>query len=160
MYRVYLTWFYHDGMADKIQGLSQFTDEQLQQLARTPVAQPPPGVTPNFDNPPTRAALQIWTTSIFFGVAMILYANRVYVKTRLMKTWSWDDGKFALHSNHPLRPDSRLTFRAVTLFLTVVSPSRSVNDNIKTNIRKDPGNRAVRCHDRRQAIGDCSGHEL
>jgi hypothetical protein len=23
---------------------------------------------------------------------MVFYVNRVYVKTALMKTWSWDDG--------------------------------------------------------------------
>lgn len=109
MYRVYLTRFYHDDMADKIQNLSQFTDEQLEQLARTPFVQPPPGVTPNFVNPPTRATLQIWTTSIFLGIATMSYANRIYVKTRLMKTWSWDDGEFTLHSDCPLQPDSRLT---------------------------------------------------
>lgn len=81
-------------MADKIQGLSNLSGEMLALLAKVPVVTPPQGIQSNFVNPPTRTALQTWVTSIFLAIAMIFYVNRVYVKTRLMKTWSWDDGTF------------------------------------------------------------------
>lgn len=82
-------------MADLIENLGKLGDEALEFLAKTPVATPSVGVTPNFVSPSTRAALQTWTTSIFLAIALILYANRLYVKTKLMRTWSWDDGTFA-----------------------------------------------------------------
>lgn len=79
-------------MADNTQGLSNLSDEVLQQLAKTPLAQPPPGIKPNFDDPPTRAAMQLWVTSVFLAITMLFYINRLYVKMALMKSWSWDDG--------------------------------------------------------------------
>lgn len=38
--------------------------------------------------------MQTWVTTTFLVIAMVFYVNRVYVKTTLMKTWSWDDGMF------------------------------------------------------------------
>ncbi|KAF3009931.1 hypothetical protein E8E13_011044 [Curvularia kusanoi] len=67
-------------MADKIADLSKLSGEMLALLAQVPVGTPPPGVQSNFVNPPT----------------LIFYMNRVYVKTMLMKTWSWDDVTLAL----------------------------------------------------------------
>ncbi|KAL1592053.1 hypothetical protein SLS59_009934 [Nothophoma quercina] len=78
-------------MADSIQNLSNLSDEDLQRLASTPVAEPPAGITSNSDNPPSRASLQVWTTSVFLVIAMMFHMNRLYVKTMLMKSWSWDD---------------------------------------------------------------------
>lgn len=89
-------------MADSIQNLSNLSDEDLQRLASTPVAEPPAGITSNFDNPPSRASLQVWTTSVFLVIAMMFYMNRLYVKTMLMKSWSWDDGMFDLRKESPL----------------------------------------------------------
>ncbi|KAH7372291.1 hypothetical protein BKA66DRAFT_443641 [Pyrenochaeta sp. MPI-SDFR-AT-0127] len=67
------------------------TPEALQYLANTPVVPPPPGITSNFINPATRAPLQIWVTSILLVISMIFYLNRVYIKARLMRSWTWDD---------------------------------------------------------------------
>lgn len=82
-------------MADKIQGLSGLSEEMLGLLATVPVTTPPAGVKSNFVDPPTRAVLQTSITSVFLAIALLFYMNRVYVKTRLMKTWSWDDGTSA-----------------------------------------------------------------
>jgi hypothetical protein len=79
--------------------INNVSPEQLQMLARMPIGPPPPGVVPNFVNPPTRAALQIWPTSIFMGIALIFFFNRLYIKACLMKKWSWDDRKLTLLSH-------------------------------------------------------------
>ncbi len=83
-------------MADLFQNLGSLDEATLKLLAMTPVKMPPEGVTSDFVNPPTRAALHVWTTSVFLAIALIMYANRVYVKMRLMRAWTWDDGGFSL----------------------------------------------------------------
>jgi hypothetical protein len=81
-------------MADLIQALNGLSDEQRALMAQMPIASPPPGIQSNFVNPPSRTAMQTWVTTTFLVIAMVFYVNRVYVKTTLMKTWSWDDGMF------------------------------------------------------------------
>ncbi|KAJ4993292.1 hypothetical protein SVAN01_01267 [Stagonosporopsis vannaccii] len=83
-------------MADIFQELGIPRDDASRLLAKTPVMTPPAGITPNFVDPPTRAALQIWTISVFFAIAVIIYANRLYVKAKMMKSWSWDDVTLAI----------------------------------------------------------------
>lgn len=72
--------------------LNSISPEQLQILANVPVKQPPEGVVSNFGNPTTQADLQIWPTSVLMVIALLFCFNRLYVKARLMKSWSWDDG--------------------------------------------------------------------
>ena len=91
-------------MADLIQALNGLSDEQRALMAQMPVATPPPGIQSNFINPPSRTAMQTWVTTTFLVIAMVFYINRVYVKTMLMKTWTWDDGMFI--STRKLRPRS------------------------------------------------------
>jgi hypothetical protein len=71
--------------------ISSLTPEMLQALAYMPGRAPPQGVVSNFENPPSRAALQIWSTSVCMALALLFFFNRLYIKARLMKKWSWDD---------------------------------------------------------------------
>jgi hypothetical protein len=71
--------------------ISSLTPEVLQMLAHMPAGAPPEGVVPNFENPPTRAAIQIWSTSVCLVLALLFFFNRLYIKARWMKKWSWDD---------------------------------------------------------------------
>jgi hypothetical protein len=71
--------------------ISSLTPEMLQALAYMPARAPPQGVVSNFENPPSRAALQIWSTSVFMAIALLFFFNRLYIKARLMKKWGWDD---------------------------------------------------------------------
>ncbi len=65
----------------------------LQQLAKIPLMPPPPGKTSNFTHPQTRAALQTWTLGSLLVFTVVLFLNRLYIKTRLMRTWDWDDSE-------------------------------------------------------------------
>jgi hypothetical protein len=71
--------------------INSLTPELLQALAYMPARAPPQGVVSNFENPPSRAALQIWSTSVCMALALLFFFNRLYIKARLMKKWSWDD---------------------------------------------------------------------
>ena len=73
--------------------LQHLSPELRQILAVTPASSPPPGQKPNFKNPPSRAATQRWITGPFLIIAVVFFVNRVYIKARLMRKWTWDDGK-------------------------------------------------------------------
>jgi len=60
--------------------------------ASPPLLLPPFGVVSNFENPETRAKLQIQVTSAAMAISMLFYANRIYVKHWLLRQWTWDDG--------------------------------------------------------------------
>lgn len=106
-------------MADIIQNLGNLSDEALKLLGKTPVAVPPTGVQPNLVDPPTRAALQTWTTSVFLAIALVMYANRLYVKAKLMKTWSWDDGMSSQETQLTAWRNIPLTYSSLTIFSDV-----------------------------------------
>ena len=59
-----------------------------------PVLPPPPGVMPNFTNPPDHGKLQIVVTSLLLGVTVLFLLNRVYMKVFIVKKYTWDDCKF------------------------------------------------------------------
>ncbi|PVH97348.1 hypothetical protein DM02DRAFT_467817, partial [Periconia macrospinosa] len=63
-------------------------------LATLPAASPPPGVVPNFDNPPSRSNLLLGLTSTFLAFAVISYSIRMYTKIGIFRRVAWDDCKF------------------------------------------------------------------
>ena len=71
--------------------ISSLAPEVLQMLAAMPASPPPEGIVSNFENPPTRAGLQIWSTTVCMVFALIFFFNRLYIKACWMKKWSWDD---------------------------------------------------------------------
>lgn len=74
--------------------LSQLTPEELQLLSNYSIGQPPPGVTPNFSNPPSHGQTQIVVTSILLGISIIFVLNRFYIKTFVVRKYTWDDREF------------------------------------------------------------------
>lgn len=62
------------------------------EIALLPGLQPPPGVIPNFVNPPTLVPLGIAVLVLCLTVTTILVVTRVYLRTFLVKAWGWDDG--------------------------------------------------------------------
>lgn len=65
----------------------------LDQLKLVPAYPPPPGVTPNFDNPEDLGYRSIITTTVFLCVALVFFVARAYVKARIHRRLTWDDGK-------------------------------------------------------------------
>lgn len=58
-----------------------------------PAANPPPGVTSNFTNGPSRHKYNIVCQTICLTTVTTLVAIRVYTKSRVLKSLGWDDGK-------------------------------------------------------------------
>ncbi len=62
-------------------------------LSRTPALAPPPGVTPNFDDPVTREH-QVRAVTIFtIVVAGVFVTLRIYTGAVINRHLRWDDGE-------------------------------------------------------------------
>ncbi|PYI16935.1 hypothetical protein BO99DRAFT_434934 [Aspergillus violaceofuscus CBS 115571] len=57
----------------------------------TPAVAPPPGVVPNFDNPPSQRTAIIVLQSIFLFLALLAVSARVWVRTCIIKFWGAED---------------------------------------------------------------------
>jgi hypothetical protein len=78
-----------DPIPASLQGLSP---DLLKILGNTSVIPAPDGVVPNFVDPETRGPTQVITSAVLMGIAIVFFANRVYLKFFVMKKLSWDDG--------------------------------------------------------------------
>lgn len=58
-----------------------------------PLAQPPPGVKANFENPPTRVPVILGVSSTYLVIATICLGIRTHTKIVIAKKWGWDDSK-------------------------------------------------------------------
>ncbi|KAL4919577.1 hypothetical protein BDW62DRAFT_209552 [Aspergillus aurantiobrunneus] len=56
-----------------------------------PAARPPPGVIPNFDNPPSQQTAIIVLQTVFLSLALLAVCVRVWVRTRVIKLWGAED---------------------------------------------------------------------
>ena len=65
--------------------------QKLYALSNTPAIQPPPGVEPNFANPVNNRQPLIVVSSLFLGLTSIFALTRAYVKTFIIRKYSWDD---------------------------------------------------------------------
>ena len=61
-------------------------------LANYPAISPPPGVTPNFIDPETRAPLVIVFSAISLGLMLPILVARLYTKAWVLHSSGWDDG--------------------------------------------------------------------
>jgi hypothetical protein len=78
-------------MAKLVASPSSLTREEIAILKMTPAITPPMGIVPNFKNPPTIKSIQYGITSSLLALMLLVFLNRVYVKTFLMKKYGWDD---------------------------------------------------------------------
>ena len=62
--------------------------------ANVPALAPPPGVVPNFHNPPSRAGEMRIGMGLCIGITSVLVVLRFYVKFAITHTPGWDDCKF------------------------------------------------------------------
>lgn len=64
-----------------------------------PAANPPPGVSSNFTNGPSRHKYDIACQTICLTAVTTLVVIRVYTKSRVLKSLGWDDGKLVVSSD-------------------------------------------------------------
>ena len=60
-------------------------------LSKIPALEPPPGVIPDFVNPPSLAKTLIIVNVIFMVLMVIFVALRVYSKALVIRAMGWDD---------------------------------------------------------------------
>ena len=65
--------------------------QELYSLSHTPAIQPPSGVEPNFVNPADNREPLIVGASLFLSLTSVFALTRAYVKTFIIRKYSWDD---------------------------------------------------------------------
>lgn len=60
-------------------------------LTKIPALNPPPGVTPDFANPATRANLTLISCAGIVAVMILFVMLRMYTKIYVIQTTGWDD---------------------------------------------------------------------
>lgn len=65
-------------------------------LKTMPAASPPPGIQPNFADPPTRVPVILGVSIAFFVFAILCFSIRIYTKLAVVKNWKWDDCEWHL----------------------------------------------------------------
>ncbi|KAK8072835.1 hypothetical protein PG996_006183, partial [Apiospora saccharicola] len=60
-------------------------------LDHLPAGRPPPGVIPNFVDPESKAHTLLTLEYVFLSLALVAVIVRLYVRTRLVRVWGWDD---------------------------------------------------------------------
>ena len=66
----------------------QLSPEQLQ---NEPALQPPPGVIPNFVDPPGYDASIRALEGVFMALMLIALGVRICVRVKITRVWGWDD---------------------------------------------------------------------
>jgi len=60
-------------------------------LSHTPAMSPPPGVTPNFIDPPSRAGDLLVLNCVFLPIMLVAVTMRMTVKGIFVRNLGWDD---------------------------------------------------------------------
>lgn len=60
-----------------------------------PAMPPPPGLETNFVDPPSRQPAIIAMSAVFVSLMLLVVSVRTYTRTRILKSWGWDDSKAA-----------------------------------------------------------------
>lgn len=85
--------------------------QQLETLLNGPAGQPPPGVIPNFDDPPNINGLVILTLTICLVFATLAVLMRTYTKLFLIRSWDYEDCKLFSNLYSPRSIPQLMTFR-------------------------------------------------
>lgn len=62
-------------------------------LRTMPAGIPPPGIQPNFADPPTRVPVILGVSIAFLVFAVFCLSVRIYMKLAVVNNWKWDDCK-------------------------------------------------------------------
>ena len=60
-------------------------------LKTIPAGQPPPGIVPNFADPPTLVPVVLGVCIAFMTLAFFCFSIRIYTKLVIAKKWNWAD---------------------------------------------------------------------
>lgn len=69
------------------------SQEELDALLAAPALDPPPGVTPNFENPPNKNGLAVAVTTLCIVISTLCLFLRAYVRMWREKTIHKEEGE-------------------------------------------------------------------
>ena len=72
---------------------SQSSSQELEALLNGPAGPPPPGVTPNFDDPANLNNLVILTLTMCLVFSSSTVLMRTYTKLFILRSWNYEDCK-------------------------------------------------------------------
>ena len=84
--------------------MSPPSTNSLQQLENAPALRPPPGVQPNYVNPPSYESKILALECVFLPLMLIAVGVRIFVRSRMTKIWGWDDCKDTIPPNGTYKP--------------------------------------------------------
>ena len=73
---------------------ANLTAAQLQALLNGPAGPPPPGVTPNFVNPPNHTTLAIAVMTVGLTASTLVLLMRIYTKVYLIRSLALEDCEY------------------------------------------------------------------
>jgi hypothetical protein len=68
--------------------------EMLAALANSPAGVPPLGISPNFDNPPSKDQEMLVLNVVFLPLMLLAVVMRLLVKAKFIHQFGWDDCRF------------------------------------------------------------------
>ena len=74
------------------QAIKQMPPSLLQTL---PAGSPPPGIQPNFEDPPTLVPALLGVGAAFLALAVFCFSIRAWTKLTINKKFSWDDRTYS-----------------------------------------------------------------
>ncbi len=73
--------------------LSSLLEQTPEQLSSIPLQPPPDGMQPNFGDAETNSTPMYVVCSLFLAIMLCFFVNRIYTKSCIVRSYSWDDGK-------------------------------------------------------------------
>ena len=70
---------------------AQISSQQLEELLNGPAGSPPPGITPNFEDPANLNKAVILTLTLCLTFATLAMLMRIYTKLFLIRSWDYED---------------------------------------------------------------------
>lgn len=64
---------------------------------QTPAGVPPPGIVPNFVDPPSNAQAMIVVNAVLIPITTIFVATRLWSNLHTVRRAGWDDGEFLVY---------------------------------------------------------------
>jgi hypothetical protein len=105
-------------------------------ILKGPALPPPPGVRPDFDNPPNGSAVAIFTLAFTLAIVTIAVVMRIYTKLRLLGSFSKDDSMSRCDRSH-LEVTSQMLTRSSSHFSSICAYFERVNRLQTLNVLTD-----------------------
>ncbi|KZZ89739.1 hypothetical protein AAL_07632 [Moelleriella libera RCEF 2490] len=82
-------------MTSLLPQLADLPPEQQEQILNGPAMAPPPGIVPNYDDPPNHNAIGYGVGAVCLVLACLVFVIRIHCRRRILKVWKMEDCAFS-----------------------------------------------------------------